>query len=139
MAVLLLVAWAGFHAYRRAVRRFGDAWGLRGVEDWASLPLLLLLLFLLNVAATPAQNAFGRHLEHQADQYGLEVVHGIVADSSEVAAESIKILTEADLSEPSPSSLVKVWFYDHPPSAERIRFAYEYNPWGLGQSPRFVK
>ena len=139
MAALLLVSWMGFHAYGWAVRRFGEAWGLGGVGDWACLPVLLLVLFLLDVAVTPAQNAFRRHLEHQADQYGLEVVHGIVADASEAAAESIRILSEADLSEPSPSFLAKMWFYDHPPSAERIRFAYEYNPWGSGQTPRFVK
>lgn len=139
MALLFLVSWVSFHATRWAVRRFGDAWGLRGVEDWASLPVLLLLLIVLIFASTPAQNAFDRHLEHQADQYGLEVVHGIVPNSSEVAAESFKILAEADLAEPSPSSFAKVWFYNHPPLDERIRFAYDYNPWAPGRSPQFVK
>lgn len=139
MAVLFFVSWLCFHATCWAVRRFGDAWGLRGVEDWASLPLLLLILFLLNFAGMPVQNAFDRHLEHQADQYGLEVVHGIVPNASQVAVESFKILAEADLTEPSPSSFVKMWFYNHPPMDERIRFAYDYNPWDAGQSPQFVK
>lgn len=139
MALLLLVSWVGFHAARWAVRRFGDAWALRGVEDWASLPLLFLLLFLLGFARMPVQNAFDRHLEHQADQYGLEVVHGIVPNSSEVAVESFKILAEAGLAEPSPSSFAKLWFYNHPPLDERIRFAYDYNPWVPGRSPQFVK
>jgi Zn-dependent protease with chaperone function len=139
MAMLFLISWVGFHAYRWAVHRFGDAWGLRGVEDWASLPVLLLLLFLLNVASTPAQNAFGRHLEQQADQYGLEVVHGIVPNSSEVAAEWYKTVAEDGPVELSPSTFVKVWFYDHPPLDERIRFAQDYNPWAAGRSPQFVK
>ena len=139
MAVLLLVCWIGFHSFRWAVRRFGDAWGLRGVDDWASLPLALLLLYLLNTASAPVQNAFQRHLEHEADQYGLEVVHGVVPNSAEVAAEGFKLLGEIDLSDPSPSTLVKIWFYDHPPLGERIQFAYDYNPWAAGKAPRFVK
>ena len=139
MALLFVVAWLCFHATRWAVRRFGGGWGLHGVEDWASLPVLLLFLFLLNFATMPAQNAVDRHLEHQADQYGLEVVHGIVPNASEVAVESFRILAEADLTEPSPSSFVKMWFYNHPPMDERIRFAYAYNPWVPGRSPQFVK
>jgi Zn-dependent protease with chaperone function len=87
----------------------------------------------------PLQNAFDRHLEHQADQYGLEVVHGIVPNPSEAAVESLKILADADLAEPSPSYFAKVWFYNHPPLDERIRFACDYNPWGSGRSPQFVK
>ena len=139
MALLLLVFWVGFHATRWAVRRFGQAWGLRGVEDWASLPVLLLLGFVLMFASMPAQNAFERHLEHVADQYGLEVVHGIVPNSSEVTVDALKVLAEADLTEPSPSSFVKIWFYNHPTMDERIRFAYDYNPWVSGRSPEFVK
>ncbi|HLG96983.1 MAG TPA: M48 family metallopeptidase [Bryobacteraceae bacterium] len=139
MALLFLVSWVGFHAARWAVQRYGDAWGLRGVDDWASLPVLLLLLFVLFFARMPALNAFERHLEHQADQYGLEVLHGIVPNSSEVAAESLRILAEADLTEPSPSSFVRVWFYNHPPLDERVRFAYDYNPWTSGRTPQFVK
>ncbi len=139
MALMFFVAWGCFHAMRWAVRRFGHAWGLGGVDDWASLPVLLLFLFLLTFATMPAQNAFDRHLEHQADQYGMEVVHGIVPNPSEVAVESLKILAEADLAEPSPSYFAKVWFYNHPPLDERIRFAYDYNPWGPGRSPQFVK
>ncbi len=139
MALMLFVAWGCFHGARWTVRRFGLAWGISGVEDWASLPVLLLFLLLLTFATMPAQNAFDRHLEHQADQYGLEVVHGIVPNPSETAVESLKILAEADLAEPSPSSFAKVWFYNHPPLDERIRFAQEYNPWAPGRSPQFVK
>jgi len=139
MGVLLLVSWVGFHAFRWTLRRFGDAWGLRGVDDWASLPLALLLLYLLSTAGAPAQNAFERHLEHEADQYGIEVVHGIVPNSSEVAAAAFQLLGDVDLSDPSPSPLVKLWFFNHPPLAERIQFAYDYNPWAPGRTPRFVK
>ncbi len=88
---------------------------------------------------TPIDNAYSRHLEHQADQYGLEVVHGIVPDAPEVAAHTFQILGEVDLDEPSPSWLVKVWFYDHPTINERILFSRAYDPWSSGESPEFVK
>jgi STE24 endopeptidase len=139
MAMLLLCSWAGFHAFHWMLRRYGTAWELRAVDDWAALPLAFLLLYLLNTASAPAQNAFERHLEHEADQYGLEIVHGIVPNSSQSAVAALQILGDVDLSDPAPSPLVKAWFYNHPPLEERIRFAYDYNPWVPGRTPRFVK
>jgi Zn-dependent protease with chaperone function len=139
-AVLLFVClFAGFHLFRWAVSRWGGKYDVRGVDDWASLPILFLLLSFFGFLVTPIQNAYSRHLEHQADQYGLEVVHGIVPDVPDVAAQSFQILGDIDLEEPSPSWLVRFWFYDHPPIAERILFARSYDPWAKGESPRFVK
>lgn len=137
--VLFAALFAGFHALHWALSRFGAAWKIRGVDDWASLPVLILALLLFNLVFTPIDNAYSRHLEHQADQYGLEVVHGIVPDAPQVAARSFQILGEIDLSEPSPSEAVKIWFYDHPTLDERILFAQIYDPWDKGQSPAFVK
>ena len=139
-AGLLLVALGlGFHVFRWAVRRYGDTLALRGTGDLASLPLLFLLLLLFGFACTPFTNVVLRHMEHDADQYGLEVVRGIVPDAPAVAAEAFQILGEANLEEPSPSWLDKAWFFDHAPIGERIQFAYSYNPWAHGESPRFVK
>jgi len=109
------------------------------VDDLASLPVMILLLTVFGFLFTPVSNAYSRHLEHQADQYGLEVVHGIVPDAPQVAAHSFQLLGEIDLSEPSPSEAVKIWFYDHPTLDERILFAQTYDPWDKGQSPAFVK
>lgn len=137
--MLFVCLWAGFHLFRWLLERRGAAWGIRGADDWASLTLLFLLVAVFSFAITPIDNAYSRHLEHQADQYGLEVVHGIIPDVSDVAAQSFQILGDVDLEEPSPSWLVKTWFYDHPPIAERIQFARTYNPWAKGESPEFVK
>jgi len=137
--VLLLVLFAGFHLLHWALWRFGTAWKIRGVDDWASLPVLILSILLFNFILTPIENGYSRHLEHQADQYGLEVVHGIVPNAPQVAAESFQILGELDLAEPAPSTAVKIWFYDHPPLNDRIIFAQTYDPWARGESPAFVK
>jgi Zn-dependent protease with chaperone function len=137
--LLLACLFAGFHVFRWVVGRWGEAWGVRGPDDWASLPILFLLVSLFSFVLTPIDNAYSRHLEHQADQYGLEVVHGIIPDAPEVAAQSFQILGDVDLEEPSPSWLVKIWFYDHPPINERILFARAYDPWAKRESPAFVK
>jgi Zn-dependent protease with chaperone function len=138
-AMLLAGLFVGSFLFRGGVNRWGSLWGLRGVDDWASLPVLLGVLSLLSFLVTPAANAYSRHIEHQADQYGLEVLHGMVPDASGAAARSLQVLGEEDLEEPSPSPAVVFWFYTHPPIAERILFAHTYDPWAPGRSPEFVK
>ena len=138
-ALLLIGLWSGFHIFGWALRRYGEAWGLRGPGDWASLPVLLLLLLLFGFVCTPAINAFSRYCEHQADQYGIELLHALDPDASQAAAEAFQILGQENLEEPSPAPLVEWWFYNHPSTASRVRFANTYNPWMKGQSPEFVK
>ena len=138
-AMLFVCLFAGFHSYRGVLSRWGANWGIRGPDDWASLTVLFLLFAVFSFVITPIDSAYSRHLEHQADQYGLEVAHGVIPDVPDVAAQSFQILGDVDLEEPSPSWLVKMWFYDHPPIAERILFARTYNPWAKGESPEFVK
>ena len=119
--------------------RWGMGWGVRGVEDWASLPALLFLLSLLFFLANPIGSAFSRYLEHQADQYGLEVTHGLTPDSGQVAAQSFQILGEVDLSDPRPNPVQVFMFYAHPPISDRIRFCLAYDPWDLTSGGEFVK
>jgi STE24 endopeptidase len=137
--VLFVFLLAAFYVLDWALRRFGGTWKIRGIDDWASLPVFIFVLMIFSFVFTPIDNAFSRHLEHQADQYGLEVIHGIVPDAPQVAAQSFQILGEVDLAEPAPSRAVKIWFYDHPSLDERILFAQTYDPWNKGESPQFVK
>jgi Zn-dependent protease with chaperone function len=109
------------------------------VDDWASLPALLLLLSVFSFLAAPADHAYSRYLEHQADTYALEVIHGVVPDAPEVAAQAFQILGEIDLEDPDPPAFIKFWLYTHPPLGERIVFARTYDPWSRGQAPQFVK
>ena len=123
----------------RIIRRRGLGLGIRGEDDWASLPVFLLVLTLLSFPATPLANAFTRNQEHQADIYALEVTHGLNPDSSQVAAQMFQILGEVDLDDPDPSALVRFWLYSHPSIGDRVDLALHYQPWDNGQSPRFVK
>ncbi|HKQ87287.1 MAG TPA: M48 family metallopeptidase [Candidatus Acidoferrales bacterium] len=138
-AFLLVVFYLGYLALNWLLSRWGPRWGIREASDWASLPALLLLLTIFSFAANPIVNAFSRHIEHQADQYGLEVTHGLTPDSSRVAAQSFQILGKIDLSDPAPNPVDVFMFYSHPTIAERIHFALTYDPWSHGGRGQFVK
>jgi Zn-dependent protease with chaperone function len=137
--VLLLFFALGDRGLRRMLAWRGGKWSIRAPDDWASLPILLLLLSVFGFLFTPIDNAVSRYFEHQADQFGLEVTHGVVPDAPEAAARAFEILGEVDLEDPQPSWIDRVWFEDHPSIDERIRFARSYDPWSKGQAPRFVK
>lgn len=123
----------------RVLAKRDRKWSLRGLDDWASFPALLLFTYLFFFLAEPGFNTFSRYQEHQADVYGLELIHGIVPNSSETAAEAFQVLGEVDLADPDPSTFIKVWLYSHPPLSERLVFARYYDPWSKGQPPMFVR
>ena len=139
-AVLLLVAfYLGYRTVGWALSIFGARWDIRGLDDWASLPVLLLLLSIFSFVVTPIGSAFSRYLEHQADQYGLEVTHGLTPDSNQIAARAFQVLGEVGLSDPDPNPVDVFLFYDHPQVSERVRFCVTYDPWASGGQGELVK
>jgi Zn-dependent protease with chaperone function len=136
---LLITFYISYRLIGWLLSRWGESWGIRSLDDWASYPALLLLLSLIVTVAGPILNTFSRHIEHQADQYGLEVTHGLTPDSGEVAAQSFNILGDVDLSDPDPSPLRIILFYNHPAIPDRIQYSLHYDPWSKGESPEFVK
>lgn len=140
IAGLLFVTFhVGYRLIGWVLARWGQGWGIRGLEDWASLPALLLLLSIISMLVGPIGNTFSRYGEHQADQYGLEVTHGLTPDSGEVAAQSFNIMGDVNLSDPEPSRLWIFLFYDHPAIPDRIQFCLKYDPWAEGKRGEFVK
>jgi STE24 endopeptidase len=139
-AVLLLLF---FYLVHRLIgwvlTRWGGAWGVRGLDDWASLPVLLFLLSLLFFMTNPVASAFSRYLEHQADQFGLEVTHGLTPDSRQVAAQAFQVLGEVDLADPDPNPVSVFLYYDHPTISDRVNFCLTYDPWEHGGEGEFVK
>jgi STE24 endopeptidase len=139
-AVLLLLAfYLGYRCIGWLLARWGGSWEIRGLEDWAALPVLLLLLSVFSFVVNPVGSAFSRYLEHQADQYGLEVTHELTPDSAQIAAQAFQVLGEVDLSDPDPNRMNVFLFYDHPPISDRVRFSLTYDPWASGGQGEFVK
>jgi Zn-dependent protease with chaperone function len=116
----------------------GERWGIRSLGDLASLPALLLLLGVATFVLTPATNAISRYFEHQADQYALEVTHGLTPDSGQVAAQAFQVLGEVDLDYPDPEPIDVLLTYDHPATRDRVRFSLTYDPWANGGAGEFV-
>jgi STE24 endopeptidase len=138
-AGLLAALYFLFRGLHWALDRWGGDWKLYGQEDWASLAVLLLLLQVLLFASSPIISGYSRMQEHAADVYGLEVIHGLVPNSEEVAAHAFQVLGEMDLSDPNPPAFITFWMYSHPPLADRLVFAHSYDPWSKGESPKYVK
>jgi STE24 endopeptidase len=140
LAVILLVLfYLGYRTVGWVLSKWGESWGIRGLNDWASLPVLLLLLSIFAFITNPIGSAFSRHYEHQADQYGLEVTHGLTPDSGQVAAQAFQVLGVVDLADPDPNPVNVFLFYSHPPITERVHYSLTYDPWANGGQGKFVK
>ena len=139
LLLLLVLFYLGYRLANRLQEKYGERWGIRGLDDWASLPLLVLVLSVLTFLATPVFSAVSRHYEHQADQYGLEVVHGIVPDEPRTAAMMFRILGEVSLDYPYVNKFWEFWAWDHPTIRDRMIYVQTYNPWAEGREPEFVK
>jgi len=136
---LLITLYIIFHLSGWMLNRFGLRWKIRGLDDWAAVPMFFLLGGVLFFFSQPLANGVSRYIEHQADIYALEVTHGINPNPQEVAAHSFQVLGELDLDYPYPSRLEVFWYENHPSIGDRLRFAQEYDPWSKGESPKYVK
>jgi STE24 endopeptidase len=138
-AMIFVLFYFGHRSIGWLLARFGAAWGIRALDDWASLPALLLLLTLFGFASGAIGNTFSRYQEHQADIFSLEVTHGIVPDPGQAFARSFQIYGETVLVDPDPNPIDVFLFFDHPTVADRIHLGVAYDPWSKGESPQFVK
>ena len=128
----------GFLIVEQITKRLVARTNFEGVGDLASLPILLLVLTMLSFLSTPIYCGLSRYMEHQADQFGLEVAYGVVPDPNAAEAQALQILGEHDLDDPNPGPFIKFWLYTHPPLDERIRFAASYKPWAEGKPLEWV-
>jgi len=138
-AVLLLLLLLGYRCIGWLLERRGEGWGIRELEDWASLPALLLLLTLFGFVAETAGNAYSRYLENQADVYSLEINHGLMADPGQAMASGFQKFGETVMEDPEPNRVRVFLFYDHPPVVDRVHLFVTYDPWSKGEAPQFVK
>jgi STE24 endopeptidase len=95
---------------------FGGNWDVRSIDDPAGLPVLMALLSLFFLFATPAVNTIVRTTEAQADIFGLNA-----ARQPDGFATSVLKLGEYRKLDPSP--LEEFVFYDHPSGRTRIAMA----------------
>jgi STE24 endopeptidase len=138
-AALLVAFFVGQRMTQWLLRRYGARWRIRSQEDWACLAVLMLVLNVLSFFSAPIENAFSRSIEHAADVYGQEVIHGIVADPQTTTVQGFQRLGEVSLEDPTPHPFVEFWTFGHPSTASRAAFAAAYNPWTEGQHPKYFQ
>src|SRR5882757_2760785 len=133
----LLALWLAFHAVHWLVRRYGARWRVPAVENWSAIVVLLLVFNVFSILSAPISNVISRYVEHRADVYGQEIVHGIVADPQATGVHSFQTMGEESLDIPDPNRWMVFWTYSHPSTAARAEFARDYDPWKPGGRPRF--
>jgi STE24 endopeptidase len=106
-----------------ALRAFAESLRLRGLDDPAGLPLLMLVGGTCSFVFMPLANAMSRRHERRADRYALDTTHRVDAFIS-----AMKRLAQQNLAEEHPSRLVQWLFYSHPPIRERIDAARAWRP-----------
>jgi STE24 endopeptidase len=126
--ILLGLFYLGYRLINGLLARRGPGWGVRGLDDWASLPALLLLFTVLGSCVMPVVSAFSRRVEDEADRYALAVTHRFLPDAGQACAQAFQTLGESELADPDPSPLAVFLYYDHRPLAERVQLCLNFRP-----------
>ncbi len=95
-----------------------SAFGFRGIDDVAALPLFVAVMSIFGLVTMPAGNYLTRQMERAADRYALETTHNNAAFKSVMLKLASQNLSDAD-----PPAWVRFLFYSHPPVSERVRMA----------------
>ena len=136
MVLLSFLVLATLYAIHRSagalIRRFQARFGFDRLADVASLPLLIVLVNLFVLIVSPAGLAFSRHIEHEADRFGLEITQ-----DNRAAAEAFVRMEHENLAVPRPGQFYKLWRASHPPLGERIDFCNAYRPWEKGEPLKY--
>ncbi len=105
--------------FDRAVRRWGERWGVRGLADPAGFPLLVLLFSIFFFLITPLYNTAIRVTEREADAFGINTAR----EADGFAKVALKL---ADYRKLDPGPLEEMIFFDHPSGRARIRMAMDW-------------
>ena len=122
LAVQTIAVFLGFYVINLALVRFDSGFGFRGLDDFANLPLVVLVSMGVSLVLLPAVNAHSRQMERQADAYAL----GAIADRSAFIS-SMEKLADLNLAERQPNRWIEFFFYSHPSIGKRIAFAQTTN------------
>jgi len=124
-SALILV---GFYLADRVLGMAVGHFGVTAKFDVAALPLLVLSGGAVSLAFLPLVNAVSRIHERRADRYALDLTGNTAAFTS-----AMKRLSAQNLAEERPSRWVEMFFYRHPPIADRLDAAHA---WDLARDTR---
>jgi STE24 endopeptidase len=94
------------------------AFGFRGIDDIATLPLFMVAMAGVGIVAMPLGNFLTRQMERAADRYALQTTRKPQAFRSVMLK-----LAGQNLAEAEPPRWVRILFHSHPSIAERVALA----------------
>lgn len=121
-AVTLLMAallWLAARFAPPLIRYGGQRWGVRGLGDPASLPVLAGVLSVLSLLATPLTNTLIRVQESEADAFGLDAAR----EPDGFAGAAMKLASYRKI---APGPLEEMLLFDHPSGVTRVRMAMQW-------------
>ena len=132
IAFTIAITFLGFFIAQRlfewGLARWGVGWKVSDRADPAAIPWLLAVSSILAFLLSPVYSGYSRHVEHQADVFGLELTH-----LNEAMASSFVKFAEDSKADPRPPRFIEWWRYSHPSLGRRIDFVLAYKPWEKGQ------
>lgn len=105
--------------FQAAVNKWGERWGVRGIDDPAGLPLLSLIFTTVFFFLTPIINTTIRVHEREADAFSVNTAR-------EPDAFAMVALKLGEYRKLDPSPLEEFIFFDHPSGRARIRMAMDW-------------
>lgn len=135
--LLFVLLWLACRCIVWLLVRYREQWGIRGENDWAALAVFVLVATCIGFLSSPIANSFSRWEEHQADIFGQEAIHGLVANPQQTALQAFNALGRVYLEAPHPNAAIEFWLDSHPSVSQRAEFALHYDPWLPGKRPRY--
>jgi STE24 endopeptidase len=114
--IAVVLFWLADRLFPRFARAFGSNTTL---SDPRGIPVLIFMVSLFGVLASPFINTFARTIETQADLYSLRT-------ENRPDALSTALVKTAEYRYPRPGKLEEIIFYDHPSVENRVRMAMDW-------------
>ena len=116
-----------FYAASAVLNAVWQPLGLTGPADVSALPILVLTVGVVSIAATPILHGVSRLNERRADRFALSLT-----SRQDAFISAIRRLGAQNLAEESPTRTAVWLFHTHPPVEERIAAARNSEPTATG-------
>jgi len=123
LGVSTVLIFISFFVINLALTAWIDSLGLRGIDDVAGLPLVLLVGAGVSLIALPISNWLSRKAETAADLYALNLT-----GMRDEFISAMDKLGDQNLAQKKPNPLVEFIFHSHPSIQHRIDNARAWSP-----------
>jgi STE24 endopeptidase len=118
IAIACVISVAGMRVADFVLRQSAAVLGIGDVAQIATLPLLVLALFVFSLVVMPLTNFVSRLYEREADSYALDST-----GDAEAFIGAMERLADQNLAHKEPHPLIEFLLHSHPSIARRVAFA----------------